>query len=103
MDTYNQRTIDGKLMYYHFRDGHWKPVDKTPAKIAAAKKSSEKAAKLAAAALMAAAGGPVVAEVNATAPTSTGAPHTDKLSAAKLAKLVFEQLNIAMKAGLDEI
>jgi hypothetical protein len=37
-DTYNKRAIYKKLMYYHFRDGHWKPVDKTPAQIAAAKK-----------------------------------------------------------------
>jgi hypothetical protein len=40
-------------MYYHLFYGRWKPVDKTPAQIAATKKSAAaKAAKLAAAAAL---------------------------------------------------
>jgi hypothetical protein len=38
-----------------------------------------------------------------TSKTVIGAPDTDKLRAANLAKLVFEQLSIAMKAELDDI
>jgi hypothetical protein len=64
----NQRNIDGKLMHYHFRDGRWKPVDKTPAPIASVKKSAAKAAKLAAAAalLTAEGGDPAVPGMIAT-------------------------------------
>jgi hypothetical protein len=93
-DSYNQRTIDGKLMYYHFRDGRLKPVDNTPAQISSAEKSAANVAKLAAAA--------AAAGILATAPASTGVPDTNKLRATNFAKIVFEQLNIAMKAELDE-
>jgi hypothetical protein len=37
------------------------------------------------------------------APASTGAPDVDKSCAANFAKLVLEQLIIAMKAELDDI
>jgi hypothetical protein len=41
--------------------------------------------------------------MSATAPASTGAPDVDKLCAVNLAKLVFEQLIIVVKAELDDI
>jgi hypothetical protein len=103
-DTDNKRTIYGKLMYYHFRDGRWKPVNKNPAQIAADKKyAAKKASELTAAAALLTAGEatPAVAGMTST-PASTGAPDKDKLRAANLAKLVYEQLSIAMKAELEE-
>jgi hypothetical protein len=91
-------------MYYHFCDGRWKPVDKTPAQIAAAKNSAAaKAAKLAATATILTSGetAPAGAGMSAT-PESAGTPNKDKLRAANLAKLVYEQLSISMKAELEE-
>jgi hypothetical protein len=38
----------------------------------------------------------------ATSPALTGVPDTDKIRAANLEQLVFEQLNIATKIELDE-
>jgi hypothetical protein len=63
-----KRTIDGKLICYHFCDSRWKPVDKTPPQITAAKKSTAaNAAKLSAeAALLTVGGGaPAVAGITA--------------------------------------
>jgi hypothetical protein len=49
-----KRHIAGKQMYYNYRSGKWKVLDKTPAQIAEQKKSAAaKAAKIAAAALIA--------------------------------------------------
>jgi hypothetical protein len=94
-DIDNKHTIDRKLMYYHFCDGSWKSVDKTPAQIVAAKKSpAAKAAKLEAAT-------PTVAGTTTT-PETTGTPNNEKLRAVNLAKLVYEQLSIAVKAELEE-
>jgi hypothetical protein len=77
----NKLTIDGKLMYYHFRDECWKPVDKTPAKIAADKKSAAaKADKLEAAPALLTAHEAAPAGYGMTAtPTSTGTHNKDKL------------------------
>jgi hypothetical protein len=68
-------------MYYHFCDGCWKPVDKTPTQIAATKKSAaEKAAKLAAVASLLTAGEAAPAGAGMTVtPASTGTPNKDKL------------------------
>jgi hypothetical protein len=95
-DTDNKCSIDGKLMYYHFHDGRWKPVDKTQEQISAAKKSAAaKEARLAASALLPAGeGGPSVADMTAATPVSTGAPAMAKLRAVNLIKLVYEQLSI---------
>jgi hypothetical protein len=91
-------------MYYHYRSGKWKVVDKTPSQIAEQKKSAEaKAVKVAAAALLAqAAATPTpVAGMTAAFPLPVAAPSQDKLKAANLAKLVMEQLSLTMKAELD--
>jgi hypothetical protein len=96
--------IDGKYMYYHYCSGKWKVVDKTPAQIADQKKSAAaKAAKVAAAALLAqaAATPSPVAGMTAAFPLPAAVPSQDKLKAANLAKLVIEQLSLAMKAELD--
>jgi hypothetical protein len=77
-------------MYHHFRNSRWKPVEKNPAQITTAKKSAAtKAAKLAAYADLRDAGEP-------------GSPDTDKLRAANLANLFYDQLSISMKAELEE-
>jgi hypothetical protein len=81
--------IDGKHMYYHYRSGKWKVVDKTPAQITEQKKSAAaKAAKIAASALIArAAVTPApVAGMTAALPLPAAAPSQDKLKAANLAK-----------------
>jgi hypothetical protein len=99
-----KRHIDGKHMYYHYRAGKWKVVDKTPAQIVDQKKSAAaKAAKVAAAALLAqAATTPApVAGMTAALPLPAAAPSQDKLKAVNLEKLVIEQLSLAMKAELD--
>jgi hypothetical protein len=90
-------------MYYHYRSGKWKVVDKTPSQIADHKKSAAaKAAKVAAAALLAqAAATPApVAGMTAAFPLPAAVPSQDKLKAVNLAKLVMEQLSLAMKAEL---
>jgi hypothetical protein len=99
-----KRHIDGKHMYYHYRSGKWKVVDKTPAQIAEQKKSAAaKAAKVAAAALIAqsVATPALVAGMTAALPLPAAAPSQDKLKAANLAKLVMEHISLAMKAELD--
>jgi predicted exporter len=91
-------------MYYHYRSGKWKVVDKTPAQITEQKKSlAANAAKIAAAALIAqAVATPApVAGMTAALPLPAAAPIQDKLKAANLAKQVMEQLSLAMKAELD--
>jgi hypothetical protein len=91
-------------MYYHYRSGKWKVVDKTPTQIAEQKKSAAtKAAKIAAAALIAQSVAPPapVAGMTAAFPLAAAAPDHDKLKAANLAKLVMEQLSIAMQAELN--
>jgi hypothetical protein len=91
-------------VYYHYRSGKWKLVDKTPAQIAEQKKSAvAKSAKVEAAALLtqAAATPDPVAGMTAALPLPAAAPSKDKLKAANLAKLVMEQLSLAMKAELD--
>jgi hypothetical protein len=95
-----KRQIDGKQMYYHYRSGKWKVVDKTPAQIAAAKKA--RVANIAAAALAdPAPEGAPAAVLTAALPLPTSTPSQDKLKAANLAKLVLEQLNLAMRAEFD--
>jgi hypothetical protein len=92
--------IDGKQWCYHYRSGKWKVVDKTPAQIAAAKKSG--VANIAASALIAPAPeGAHVAVLTAALPFPTASPSQDKLNAANLAKLVLEQLNLAMRDEFD--
>jgi hypothetical protein len=95
-----KRQIDGKQMYYHYRSGKWKVVDKTPAQIAAAKKA--RVANIAAAALAdpAPEGAPATV-LTAALPLPISTPSQDKLKAANLAKLVLEQLNLAMRAEFD--
>jgi hypothetical protein len=83
-------------MYYHYRSGKWKVVDKIPAQIAEQKKSAAaKAAKIASAALIA----PYWSTAALTLPAA--APSHDKLTAANLTKFVMEQLSLAMKAEPD--
>jgi hypothetical protein len=95
-----KRQIDGKQMYYHYRSGKWKVVDKTLAQIAAAKKS--RVANIAAAALVAPAPeGAQSAVLTDALPLPTDNPSQDKLKAENLAKLVLEQLNLAMRAEFD--
>jgi hypothetical protein len=99
-----KRHIDDKHIYYHYRSGKWKVVDKTPAQIADQKKSAAtKSAKVAATSLLAqAAATPApVAGMTAALPLPAAAPSQDKLKAVNLAKLVMEQLSLAMKAELD--
>jgi hypothetical protein len=99
-----KRHIDGKHMYYHYRSGKWKLVDKTPSQIAEQNKSAAaKASKMAAAALIAQSVAPPapVAGMTAAFPLPAAAPSHDKLKAANLAKLVMEQLSLAMQAELD--
>jgi hypothetical protein len=91
-------------MYYHYRSGKWKVVDKTPSQISDKKKSAAaKAAKVAAAALLAQAAttpAPVAGMTDAL-PLPAAAPSQDKLKADNLAKLVMDQLSHTMKAELD--
>jgi hypothetical protein len=90
-------------MYYHYRSGKWKVEDKTPAQFAEQNKSATaKAAKIAAAALIAHSVAPPapVAGMTAAFPLPAAAPSHDKLKAANLAKLVMEQLSLAMQAEL---
>jgi hypothetical protein len=95
-----KRQIDDKQMYYHYRSGKWKVVDKTPAQIAAAKKA--RVANIAAAALVdPAPEGAQAAVMTAALPLPTATPSQDKLKAANLSKLVFEQLNLVMRAEFD--
>jgi hypothetical protein len=98
-----KRHIDGKQWYYHYRSGKWKVVDKTPSQIAAAKKSAAaRAANVAAVALIAPAPeGAQSAVLTSSLSLPTGPPSQDKLKAANLAKLVLEQLNLAMWAEFD--
>jgi hypothetical protein len=98
--------IDGKHMYYHYRSGKWKVVDRTPSQNAEQKKSaSAKATKVAAASLLAqAAATPApVAGMTAALTLPTAAPSQDKLKAVNRAKLklMMEQLSLAMKSELD--
>jgi hypothetical protein len=87
-------------MYCHYRFGKWKVVDKTPAQIAAAKKA--RVANIAAAALAAPAPeGAQASVLTAALPLTTATPSQDKLKAENLAKLVLEQLNLAMRAKFD--
>jgi hypothetical protein len=75
-------------------------VDKPPAQIAAAKKARE--ANIAAAALAdPAPEGVPSAVLTAALPLPISTPSQDKLEAANLAKLVLEQLNLAMRAEFD--
>jgi hypothetical protein len=75
-------------------------VDKAPAQIAAAKKA--RVANVAAAALIAPAPeGTQSAVLTAALPIPTAPPSKEKLKAANLAKLVLEQLNLAMRAEFD--
>jgi hypothetical protein len=75
-------------------------VDKTPAQIAAAKKA--RVVNIAAAALAdPAPEGAPAAVLTAALPLTTYTPSQDKLKAANLAKLVFDQLNLAMRAEFD--
>jgi hypothetical protein len=95
-----KRQMDGKQMYYHNRSGKWKVVDKTPAQIAAAKKA--RVANIAAVALVTPAPeGAQSAALTAALPLPTATPSQDKLKSANLAKLVLEQLNLAMRAEFD--
>jgi hypothetical protein len=95
-----KRQIDGKQMYYHYRSGKWKVVDRTPAQIAAAKKA--RVENIAAAALVPPAPeGAQPAVLTAALPLPTATPSQDKLKAANLAKLVLEQLNLVMRAEFD--
>jgi hypothetical protein len=95
-----KRQIDGKQMYYHYRSGKWKVLNKTPAQITAAKKA--RVANIAAAALVAPAPeGAQAAVLTAALPLPTATPSQEKLKAANLAKLVLEQLNLAMRAEFD--
>jgi hypothetical protein len=99
-----KRHIDGKHMYYHYRSGKWKVVDKTQAQIAEQKKSAAaKASNIAAAALIAQSVAPPapVAGMTAASPLPASAPSHDKLKAANLTKLVMEKLSLAMQAELD--
>jgi hypothetical protein len=98
-----KRHIDGKHMCYHYRSGKWKLVDKTHAQTTAANKTAtERAAKVAAAELLVeAAEGAQSAGLTDALPLPTYRPSQDKLKAANLAKLVLEQLNLAMQAELD--
>jgi hypothetical protein len=96
-----KRHIDGKHRYYHYRSGKWKVVDKTPAQITEQKKSAAaKAAKIAAAALIAQSVAPPapLAGMTAAFTLPAAAPSHDKLKAVNLAKLVMEQLSLAMQA-----
>jgi hypothetical protein len=87
-------------MDYHYRSGKWKFVDKTPAQIAAAKKA--RVANIAAAGLTdPAPEGASTAVLKAALPLPISTPSQDKLKAANLAKLVIEQLNLAMRAEFD--
>jgi hypothetical protein len=87
-------------MYYHYRSGKWKIVDKKPAQIAAAKKA--RVANIAAASLVAPAPeGSQAAVMTAAQPFPTATPSQDKLKAANIAKLVLEQLNLVMRAEFD--
>jgi hypothetical protein len=91
-------------MYYHYRSGKWKVVDKTPVQIEEQKKSAAaKAAKIAAAALIAQSVAPPAPEAGMTAafPLPAATPSHYKLKAENLAQLVMEQLSIAMQAELD--
>jgi hypothetical protein len=91
-------------MYYHYRSGKWKVVDKTPSQIAEQKKSAAaKDSKMAAEALIAQSVAPPapVAGMTAAFPLPAAAPSHDKLKAVNLAKLVMEQLSLAMQAELD--
>jgi hypothetical protein len=95
-----KRQIDGKQMYYHYRSGKWKVVDKTPAQIAAAKKA--RVANIATAALVAPdPEGAQAAVLTAALPLPTATTSQDKIKAANLAKLVLEQPNLAMRAEFD--
>jgi hypothetical protein len=95
-----KRQIDGKKMYYHYRSGKWKVVDKTPAQIAAGNKAL--VANIAAAALVAPAPeGAQSAVLTAALPLPTANPSQDKLKAANIAKLILEQVNLAMRAEFD--
>jgi hypothetical protein len=88
------------LHNYHYRSGKWKVVDKTPAQIAAAKKA--RVANIAAAALAdPAPEGATSAVLTAALPLPISTPSQDKLKAANLAKLVLEQLSLAMRAEFD--
>jgi hypothetical protein len=95
--------IDGKQWYCQYRSDKWKVVDKTPAQIAAAKKSAAAgAAKVAAVALIAQAPeGAQAAVLTSALPLRTAPPSQYKLKAANLAKLVLEQINLAMRVELD--
>jgi hypothetical protein len=87
-------------MYYHYGSGKWKVVDKTPSHIAAAKKA--RVANIAAAALAdPAPEGAPAAVLTAALPLPISTTSQDKLKAANLAKLVLEQLNLAMRAEFD--
>jgi hypothetical protein len=87
-------------MYYHYRSGKWKVVDNTPAQIAAAKKA--RVANIATAALVAPVPeGAQSAVLTAALSLPTATPSKDKLKAENLAKLVLEQLNLAMRAEFD--
>jgi hypothetical protein len=67
-------------MYYHYRSGKWKVVDKTPAQIATAKKA--RVANIAAAALAAPVPeGAPAAVLTASLPLPTATPSQDKLKA----------------------
>jgi hypothetical protein len=95
-----KRQIDGKHMYCHYRSGKWKVVDKTPAHIAAAKKAQ--VANIAATALAYPdPEGAPSAVLTAALPLPISTPSQDKLKAANLAKIVLEQLNLAMRAEFD--
>jgi hypothetical protein len=85
-----KRHIDGKQWYYHYRSGKWKVVDKTPAQIVAATALITPVPE-----------GAQAAFLTAALPLPTAPPSQDKLKAANLAKLVLEQLNLAMQAEFD--
>jgi hypothetical protein len=78
--------IDVKPMYYHYRSGKWKVVDKTPAQIAASKKA--RVANIAAAALAdpaladPAPEGSPAAVLTSALPLTISTPSQDKLKAA---------------------